>query len=390
MRRSMAIGAMALCLLIQTAAPASAAWSVKVIADRGPSPTSSLVISQSGGAFDAWLGRGGDDLYWAKMSASGWTSTIVAGEGDFFACYSSTYDGVGPSAALLPNGTPEIASACDSVNGGGNVMYTKRTATGWTTTVVGIGPSDECRTSPTDVDLINNPTTGRPVIVMMNQCTAEITGFYSTGTTWVKRVMSPGAGVGTVRFPAMDLAVDPTSGNLALAGVADVFGRESLFLSEFSWDLTHVDYSAFSLPNGDAPYAAPSLAFLPDGTGYLAFEEGTPYGTAASSAYGFLALATRTGGTWGAPAVVDHAAKETGADPSLSLVGGTLHIAYQDVTHGNLRYATSVNGAAWTRKTVTAPHDTGYHPSLGVTIAGKVRIAGYDATTGSLVGTTGP
>ena len=190
----------------------------------------------------------------------------------------------------------------------------------------------------------------------------------------------------------MDLAVDPTSGNLALASVTDVFGRGYLFFDEFSWTLVNVggSFHHFSLPNGDVPHTTPTLAFLADGTGYLAFEEGTPYGTAATSAYGFLALATRTGGTWGGPVVVDHGAKETGADPSLSLAGGTLHIAYQDVTHGNLRYATSVNGGSWTLKTAAAPHDTGHYPSLGITSAGKVRIADFDRTSGSLIGTGGP
>ena len=392
MRRSVAIGAMALCLLIQSAPPASATWSVKVIADLGPSPTSSLVISPSGGVFDAWQGRGGDDLYWAKKTATGWTSTIVAGAGDFFACYSSTYDGIGPSAAFLPNGAPEIASACDSTSAGADVLYTKHSASGWTTTVVGSGPTDVCRTSPTDIDLINNPATGRPVIVMMNECTAEITGFYFTGSTWVKKVMAPGGGVETISYRAMDLSVDPTSGNLALAYVSDVFGRGSLYFDEFSWDLVLANglSHTFSLPNGDVPYATPSLAFLPDGTSYLAFEEGTPFGTAAADAYGFLALAKRAGGTWGLPVAIDHGAKETGADPSLSLVGGTLHIAYRDVTHGNLRYATSANGSGWMRKTAAAPHDTGYYPSLDLTTTGKVWIADYDKTSGSVVSTGGP
>ena len=48
MRRIIGVVVAALCLLVQSALPASAAWSVKLISDDGPSPTSSLVLSSSG------------------------------------------------------------------------------------------------------------------------------------------------------------------------------------------------------------------------------------------------------------------------------------------------------------------------------------------------------
>lgn len=398
-KRFICVGATAIFVLMIGAEPAQAAWSVKVIAhDDAPSPTSSLVIGPGGVAYDAWQSRGSTDLHWATLSAAGWKSTTVFHRTSTDSCYSSEYDGIGPSAAFLPSGEPEIASVCIYFSGLSNILYTQHTAKGWKTKTVGYLPSGPCDMSATDLQLINNPTTGRPVIVLVNQCSRELTGYYSTGHGWARKVMMAGSN-GPFHHRAVSLAVDPTTGDLAVAWaitdgrVEEVDGFHSFFFFDlFNWDLTPVSgqFKILTLPNGDVPRGTPSLGFLPNGTGYLALEEGTPVGTAPAGAYGFLVLMTWTSGTWSAPVTVDNTAPITGGDPSLSLVGGTFHIAYQNVTNGDLRYATSSNASTWTLKTLSAPHNTGFFPSLGVTVGGLVRIADFDRTTNNLVETGGP
>jgi hypothetical protein len=168
MQRFVGVGVVAVLVLIVSAQPALAAWSVKVIAhDGSPSPTSSLVIGPGGGAFDAWQSEGGTELDWARLTAAGWKSTTVIPRNSFSSCYSGEYEGIGPSAAFLPDGSPEIAIVCIDFPGRSNILYTQCTAKGWKTKTVGYLPSGPCDMSASDIDLINNPTTGRPVELVL-------------------------------------------------------------------------------------------------------------------------------------------------------------------------------------------------------------------------------
>lgn len=252
----------------------------------------------------------------------------------------------------------------------------------WTTKVVGYGPGGEpCNTSATDIDLINHPK-GRPAIVITNQCTKEVTGFFLRKGQWVTQVLLEGA-VGAFRYPALALAVDPAS-------IGDVYGRGGLSVWEFSWSGRQVgDPEFFALPHPEVPYGGPALGFLPDGTGYLAFQAGSPPGTPAADAYTYLALLTRTAGTWGTRTAIDRRGPITGAEPSLSLAGGTLQVAYQDVTNSDLRYATSADGMTWRRTTVAGPNDTGSYPSLVVSETGNATIAYFDRTDTALLSVRG-
>jgi hypothetical protein len=184
----------------------------------------------------------------------------------------------------------------------------------------------------------------------------------------------------------MSLAVDPLTDKIAMTENGDVFGRSGLEFQEFNWNGSVVagSYKSFGLPNGDAPYGEPSLAFLPDGTAHIAFQEGSAYGTAAGSAYAFLALVSRVGGTWGSPVTVDDAVQFTGAEPSLSLAGGTFHVAYQDATTFDLRYATSADATTWSAETVPATKRTGFFPSLALTNSGAARMSYYNTSNTSL------
>lgn len=101
-------------------------------------------------------------------------------------------------------------------------------------------------------------------------------------------------------------------------------------------------------------------------------------------------MVSRVGGVWGASTAVDDAVTMTGAEPDLSLGDGTFHIAYGDVTNGDLRLASSADGSTWTLETIVSTDDVGHFPSLWVTPTGKVRITHYDDTNTQLLSMFGP
>jgi hypothetical protein len=377
------------------AQPAFAAWDVSTIANHGnsDSPTSRILVSPTGRTFATWVTQGSDELHWGKQTASGWRDTIVTGANTFVACYDVSYDGVGPAATFLPNGDAAIASACESFSGGSKTMFSELTSTGWTTTKVGLGPSSsQCATSATDVELVVSPK-GKPVILTTDGCLGGIYGFFRTATGWKKKWVVKGGGCcGQFRYGAMATAIDPTNGMIAVVTNGDVYGRSSIGVEEFAWNGDPVIGSThnFILPNGDVPYGEPSLAFANDGTAYLAFQEGTPPGTALGSAYSFLAMSTRSASVWGTPASIDSAVQFTGGEPDLSLAGGSFHIAYYDSMNKDLRFATSPDGTTWTLSTIASAGDSGNYPSLAITATGGVRIAFYHKSDTSLRAIVGP
>ena len=380
MTRSIRIVVLSFVVALVGAFPAHAAWHETMVSKTtSSSKTSSLVISPSGGTYVAWQRPGADELYWSRRTSTGWRSTKVTG-GAFVACYTADNDWVGPSAGFLPDGSAQIASTCDY---GGKVLYSRETPSGWKTVTVGHAPQDDsCATSATDVDLITKPS-GKPVIFITDQCTHGITGFFRVNGVWETVPVIQGGCCGAFRYGAMALAVDPLTGMIAMVENGDVFGRESLFFAEFDWNGNEITGSTktIALPNGDAPYGEPSLAFQPNGRAIIAFQEGSAYGTATDSAYAFLALATRAAsGTWRTPVTLDDGVQFTGAEPSLSLAGGTMHIAYQDATTFDLRYATSADGSTWNLTTIPVAGATGYFPSLGISTTGIVRVS-YDNET---------
>jgi hypothetical protein len=383
----------ALWLVLLSASPAQAAWTETEISNFGEadSETSSLVIAPGGGVFVAWF-SGGDDLFWARRTANGWRKTQVTGQDTFIQCHDSDYDGIGPSAAFAPDGTARIATACIAVGDGAPVYFSEEGPGGWTTEFVGHGPfPGNCNASATDIDLINNPVSGRPVVIITDRCTHSVAGFFFRRGEWERRTLVRGT-TGPFLFGALAVAVDPTNGKFAMVFNRDVRGRAEMLFREYTWKGDKVPGTAhrFSLPDGEVAWDEPALAFLPDGTGYVAFRQGTPYGTPADAEYGFLALSIRAAGVWSAPVVVDDSVQVTGAEPSLSLVGGSLHVAYHDVANGDLRYATSADGSTWDSETIVGPDVTGMFPSLGVRSTGTAIIAYHDRTDTALMSTRGP
>jgi hypothetical protein len=87
---------------------------------------------------------------------------------------------------------------------------------------------------------------------------------------------------------------------------------------------------------------------------------------------------------------LDDAATLTGAEPSLFVTDDLLHVAYQDVTNGDLRYATSTDGTVWTAESIVCAHDTGRFPDLGVTPGGVTHVTYHDLTDTALMSTKGP
>jgi hypothetical protein len=383
-------------LAIAWSSPASAAWTETEVRDFGDSDseTSSLVLSPSGRPFVAWQRRGSNDLFWAKRTANGWDRTEVAKDPDFTQCYTSENPYVGPSATFAPNGTPRIASVCIAVGGGSPVLYTTQTATGrWKTLQVGRGASGtSCDSSATDVDIANDPG-GKPFIVMTDQCTKKVVGFYRQNNDWRRVTMlSPGS-LAPFMFGAISVATDPTSGRLAMALNTDVYGRGQLLIEAFTWRgvwLQDAEVVVTPLPDGNAVYGEPDLRFTQDGTGYLAFQAGSAYGTPAADQFGFLGLMTRDSGIWSPPATIDDAVTVTGADPTLWVSSDLLHVAYRDETNGDLRYATSSDGTSWTAETVFGPHDTGLYPDLIVTPGGIAHLTYHDSSSTALMSTKGP
>ncbi|MBI2071295.1 MAG: hypothetical protein HYT79_11935 [Elusimicrobia bacterium] len=66
---------------------------------------------------------------------------------------------------------------------------------------------------------------------------------------------------------------------------------------------------------------------------------------------------------------------------SLKVAGdGTAHIAHQDVSGQNLRYAKKSPAGSWTRTAVDVNGDVGEHASLALDSSGNAHIAYYDAT----------
>lgn len=395
--RASSIAALMVCLLsFAGSLPAWAAWTETEVRDFGDSDseTSSLVLSPTDRPFVVWQGRGSNDLFWAKRTPSGWDRTEVARNPDFTQCYTTENPYVGPSATFALNGTPRIASACIAVGGGSPVLYTTQTARGdWKTVRVGRGASGmSCDSSATDVDITNDPG-GKPFIVVTDQCTKKVVGFFRQNGDWRRVTMlSPGS-LAPFMFGAMSITTDPMSGRLAMALNTDVYGRGQLFIEAFTWRgawISDAEVTVTPLPGGDVVYGEPDLRFADDGTGFLAFQAGSPYGTPTADKYGFLKLMTRDSDTWGPPATVDDAATVTGADPALWVSDGTLYLAYRDETNGDLRFATSTDGTSWSAETVLGPHDTGLYPELVVTSGGVAHLAYHDATTTALMSTKGP
>lgn len=116
----------------------------------------------------------------------------------------------------------------------------------------------------------------------------------------------------------------------------------------------------------------PSLALDAHGAARIAYYDG-----------GDLRYASKNGGTSWTTEIAD-AAGTTGSYPSLSLdVQGNPRISYQDVTNGDLKYA-SKSGASWATETVQATGTVGQYTSLALDAAGNPRISYYDVTNGDL------
>jgi hypothetical protein len=74
-------------------------------------------------------------------------------------------------------------------------------------------------------------------------------------------------------------------------------------------------------------------------------------------------------------------------DGSVSIVidsAGVLHIAYYDVTNGDLKYATGTVAGGFTYEVVDSNADVGVDNDIVLDASGKPHIAYYDATTGDL------
>jgi len=393
-RRTLLILAGCITLSATLAQPAMATWSGSTVSNFGDSDsqTSRMLISPTGDAFVAWQSQGSDELYWAQKTPAGWQKTTVTGQNTFVACYTADDAHMGPSAALLPKGGAAIASACESFVGGSETKFSQLKGSTWTTTTVGYGPSSStCSTSATDVDLVVSPG-GKPVIFTTDECLGGVYGFFRTPSGWKSHWVLKGCQCGPFAYGAMSLAVDPGTGDIAMAMNGDVFGRDSMIFEEFDWRGKPLagTFHSFALGNGDAPYGEPSLAFTPTGTAYLAFQEGTPPGTDPSTAYSFLALSKGSATGWHLRTKVDTSQQFIGGEPDLSLAGGSFKIAYDDETNKDLRFATSADATTWTLETLASSGNTGRFPSLAVSPTGVVGISVYRHQDTSLRAIIGP
>jgi hypothetical protein len=382
-RRALVV--LAACVMVVASSTSALAWTDPTTIDNfGNSdiPTTSLRISPKGGTFVAWA-QGGDDLYWSKRTATGWKDTHVAG-GSFVSCYdSSTWNTIGPSAAFTTDGEPKIASACMAVSSGAKILYSKKVNGKWKTNTVGYGPSDGLAdASAITLSLALSPA-NKPSIVMTESDEKDITRFRLVKGKWKGQTLVNGVTVccGT-QYKMADAAFDPVTGLLGVAWTNHVGTATSLAYAEYNANGNRVGAIEDIPLDTTSASGRPSLGYLSNGDIAIAVQQDDAVTLS-------LALARRISGVWSI-GTVDNTAADVGLNPSLVIVDDVFHIAYPDDTNGDLKYATSTDGTAWTIDTAVTTGDVGDVPSLGINGSGGIRISYYDLGSTALKGVSGP
>lgn len=353
------------------ATPALAAWQTVPIVSSGNAmgETSSVVTRVGSPVFVAYH-LGGDDLFWARRTSTGWKRTQVAGANSNVACYGSDADWAGPSAALTTMGDGRIASACMAVGGGSPVKYSSLVDGRWRTRVIGSTPPGESGdASAVSVDLSLTPSNAAHIVVGTR--TPAISRFRRESGQWVRDDLVEFPSLCCIQ-PLVSAAVDPVTGNLGVAWNSQGFGG---YLSFASFDGTGAIVGGGDPENldlaGDLAYGRPSLGFLSNGDPVIAFQHGPDGGDRR------LSIARRVSGAWSLDPV-DATTGDVGADPAMMIDGDAIHIAYEDVTNGDLRYANSPDAATWTLATISSAGSVGGFPSLA-TKGSQVKIAHFHA-----------
>jgi len=372
-RPPLVVAALSLFLVTALATPAFA-WQFGLVdSNDGDSQGTSLAIDKSGTVFVAWEENHGDDLWWANWTGSAWSKKQVGGIGSFISCYGEIsglgYPDYGPSAGFKPdNGKARIASACGTDLGEGTMAvrwtYYSTSKKKWVTEEPGGGLAG----GATNVALAFDPDTSYPNIVVGDRRYSDVTWLHWDGSTWLQDVVQDGPGGSGVRGPLVTIAFNPVTGEPSVAWLYREDIPTSLDYATYD-SATKTWTKTFGIVT-DA-MGVPSLTFGPDGTPWIAFQEGTD--TASH-----LEAAQLTGSTW-TMTNVDSTSTVTGVEPSAAFTGSKLRVAYYDETNGNLRWA-SLGSTAWSLKTLESTNDVGDFPSLAFNSSASAYISYYDLT----------
>lgn len=101
-----------------------------------------------------------------------------------------------------------------------------------------------------------------------------------------------------------------------------------------------------------------------------------------------LVHATNAGGSWTHTVIDEEPGVSLGLYNAVAVDHtakvGRVHVAYYDLTNGDLRYARRDPGGAWVRRSIDVANDVGRFPALAVDDSGAVHISYYDVTAGDL------
>ncbi len=372
-------------LLVSVAVQPAFAWQHPVRIDNfgnSQDQTTSMLIGQ-GGIFLAFAYRGSDDLFWSKRTADGWKRTPVLGQDTFTNCYDGENPAIGPSAAFAPDGSPRIASACIAVGGGARILYTSRIGGVWETETVGYGPSHTgTDSSATSMTLTMSPT-GKPWIVFADNGSKDISRYRRVHGDWQLQQLVQGVDVccGN-QGKYVDASTNPATGRLGVAWTNRFNDEGVLMYAEFNTRGRVVGNVELVPFGGLQTFGKPSLAYRSNGDPAIAVQQSDGVTTGP-------AMALRTGGVWAAHPI-DASVTNGGLHPALDVTGDVFRVAYPDDANGDLRFASSTDGIAWTAVTPVSDGDVGDTPSLAVNAAGRVTIAYYDASRTALRSVTGP
>jgi len=167
--------------------------------------------------------------------------------------------------------------------------------------------------------------------------------------------------------PTVSIAFDPVTGSPAVAWNSNIVGE----LLYSVYDSGSGTWGTSTVSGVGTMAGAPSLAFAPDGTAWIAFAQGDLNAS-------HLEVASLAGATW-TLTNVDSVSTRTGASPSIAMKGSLPRIASYDVTNGDLRFA-SYDGTIWSLSTIVSTNQVGVWPSLAFGSDGRGFVSYTDVT----------
>lgn len=349
-------------LVAALAAPAFA-WQFAVVDSvDSDAPPTSLGVSSSNTIYVAWDKNGGDELWSAQWTGSAWTKTKVRSVIGVD-CYD---DAVGPVVGFKPGKGERIASACNDAQGGD--LYWSSHDSSWTTTTVGSLPLPYPHIGfYANLDVCFDPSTKEPTILFGDTNGEYVARFYHSAGSWFEQDVTTPHDIGTgLDGPAVSCAYNPITGTLSVAYIRHRYEGTVLSYGTYTGGV----WSFSGLAITDA-LGIPSLAFAPDGSPWIAFQEG-------SSTASHLEVGHLSGSSWTFTAV-DSNSTVAGVAPSAAFTGSKLRVASYDQTAGNLRWA-SLSGSTWAVKNLETTNNVGNYPSLAFTSTASAYISYWDAT----------